>query len=185
MGRDKATLAFGGETLLERTVRMVTACVDDVVVVASRGQTLPPLPDAVRVVRDEVVDSGPLGGLGPGLRAIRAPAAFVTSCDAPFVSRAVIDLLFSRLGENDVAVAQSGGFAHPLCAVYRTRCAATVDRFVAENRLRATDLVDALKPVRVDETELRAADPELLALTNCNTPEAYAAALARLAQGGA
>ena len=185
MGRDKATLPFGGETLLVRAVRNVSNCVDDVVVVARRGQELPALPADVRVVFDETDDRGPLGGLGPGLRAVRAPAAFVTSCDAPFVSRAVIDLLFARLGTGDAAVAESGGFTHPLCAVYRATCAATIDRLVAENRLRAADLVDVFSAVRVGETELRAVDPELLALSNCNTPESYAAALARLAQGGA
>lgn len=181
MGRDKATLAFGDETLLQRVVRIVSAAVDDVVVVARPGQELSALPPNVRVARDEVEDRGPLGGLGPGLRASRADAVFATGCDAPFVSRAVIDLLFDRLGANDAAVTETGGFSHPLCAVYRKRVATVVDRLVAENRLRTADLLDLVPTVRVTEDELRAVDPDLASLVNCNTPQAYEAALRRAA----
>src|SRR5262245_12938417 len=81
MGRDKASLPFGPETLLQRAVRIGSAAVEDVVVVARSGQELPPLPPHVRLAFDDVEDQGPLGGLGPGLRASRAEAAFTTSCD--------------------------------------------------------------------------------------------------------
>ena len=41
MGRDKSALAFGGETLLARVVRLVSQAADDVVLVAREGQALP------------------------------------------------------------------------------------------------------------------------------------------------
>src|SRR5262249_22538706 len=141
MGRDKASLPFGDETLLHRVVRLVARVVDEVVVVARPGQDLPPLARDVRVVRDEAPDRGPPGGLGPGLGASGADAAFVTGCDAPFVARAVIGLLFARLGDADAAAAEAGGRLHPLCAVYRARVAYVADRLVAADRLRATDLL--------------------------------------------
>lgn len=178
MGRDKASLPFGDEVLLQRVVRLVRDIVSDVVVVARPGQALPPLRSGIRVVFDEILDQGPLGGLGPGLRASRADAVFATACDAPFVSRGVVELLFDRLAQNDVAVAQVEGFTHPLCAVYRTRLAAEAERLVAEGRLRPVYLFDAVPTVRVGDADLLAVDPGLRSLRNCNTPEAYAAALA-------
>ena len=178
MGRDKASLPFGPETLLQRAVRIVSAAVPDVVVVARQGQELPVLPAQTRVVFDEVEDQGPLGGLGPGLRASRADAVFATSCDAPFLSARLIALLFERLGAGDVAVAEDDGYTHPLCAVYRTKLADRIDRLVAAKRLRPVYLFDEVPAVRVGEADLRSADPDLRALRNCNTPEAYAAALA-------
>jgi molybdopterin-guanine dinucleotide biosynthesis protein A len=178
MGRDKAWLPFGGEVLLQRVVRLVGAVLSDVVVVARPGQELPALPRDVRVARDDVIDRGPLGGLGPGLRASRADAVFATSCDAPFVVPALIRLLFSRLGDADVAVVEAEGLAHPLCAVYRTRVAGVAERLVRQGRLRHVLLHEEVATVRVAEQDARAADPHLRALVNCNTPEAYAAALA-------
>ncbi|HUR55514.1 MAG TPA: NTP transferase domain-containing protein, partial [Gemmataceae bacterium] len=50
MGRAKAWLPFGGETMLQRVVRVVGEVVSPVVVVAAAGQDVPPLPVGVRIV---------------------------------------------------------------------------------------------------------------------------------------
>src|SRR5262245_13826323 len=86
MGRPKAWLPFGGETMLGRVVRLLGEVVDPIVVVAAEEQDLPPLPRAIRVVRDEEKGRGPLQGLSAGLAALKgvADAAYVSSCDVPF-----------------------------------------------------------------------------------------------------
>jgi molybdopterin-guanine dinucleotide biosynthesis protein A len=58
-----------------------------VVVVAAPGQDVPPLPSEVGIVRDEVEGRGPLQGLAAGLAALegKADAAYLSSCDAPFL----------------------------------------------------------------------------------------------------
>jgi len=179
MGRDKATLPFGDEVLLQRVVRLVGACVDEVVVVARPGQELPALPADVRVTYDDVPDQGPLGGLVPGLREIRAPVVFATACDVPFLRAEVVELLFERLGDGDAAVAEAEGFLHPLCAVYRASVRPVLAELLVAGRLRPVFLYDEVPTVRVGEEALRVVDPTLATLANLNTPEAYAAALAR------
>ena len=178
MGRDKATLPFRGEPLLARVVRRVAVAVDDVVVVARPGQELPPLPPGVRVVRDEVEDRGPLGGLAPGLRASRADAVFASGCDAPFVGRTAIKYLFDRLDGADIAIVEESGRPCPLFAVYRTSLAPRIDRLLAAGRLRPVFLLDEVPSVRIDAEELRVVESDLRSLTNCNSPEAYEDALA-------
>lgn len=181
MGRDKATLPFGAEPLLQRVVRLVGACVDDVVVVARAGQLLPPLPDGVRVVHDEVEDQGPMGGLVPGLKATSAEAVYATGCDVPFLRRAVVDLLFERLAHHAVAVPEAEGRLHPLAAVYRVDVLPVLEDLFAAGRRRPRELFAQVATLRVDEASLRAVDPPLDTLANLNTPQAYEAALARLA----
>ncbi len=180
MGRDKASLPFGDEALLFRVVRRVSACVGEVAVVARPGQDVPDLPDRVAVLRDDVPDQGPLGGLVPGLSASTAEAVFATACDAPFLRAEVVELLFESLGDHDVAVAEAEGYLHPLCAVYRPRVAPILAALLAAGRRRPVFLYDEVPTVRVSEADLRRVDPELDSLQNLNTPEAYDAALARL-----
>src|SRR5205823_11797887 len=95
----------------------------------------------VRIVHDATEDLGPLGGLAPGLRALRAPVAFASSCDVPFLATGVVRRLFEALGDRDVAIAQAEGRLHPLCAVYRTATAATMESLLAEGRRRPVDLL--------------------------------------------
>jgi molybdopterin-guanine dinucleotide biosynthesis protein A len=62
MGRDKASLPFGDETLLTRVIRLVSTVADDVVVVARKDQPVPAVDRAGRptiVVRDPVEAQGP------------------------------------------------------------------------------------------------------------------------------
>jgi molybdopterin-guanine dinucleotide biosynthesis protein A len=180
MGRDKATLPFGDETLLQRVVRLVTPLVEEVAVVGRPDQALPPLGPDVVVARDRRLDQGPLGGLHPGLETTSADAAYVTGCDVPFLVPAVVEHLFDRLAEVDVVVCEAEGHLHPLAAVYRASVAPHVERLLEEGRLRPIFLYDLVRTVRVPEEDLRRLDPELDTLANLNTPAAYEAALARL-----
>jgi len=70
MGRPKAMLPFGPETLLQRVVRLLGQVVDVTVVVAAPGQKLPELPPSVVVAHDRHPDRGPLEGLAVGLQAL-------------------------------------------------------------------------------------------------------------------
>ncbi len=176
MGRDKAWLPFGSQRMLQHVVAVVGDAVDEVIVVARPGQELPTLPDDVRVVRDEVPDQGPLGGLVPGLRAVEGDA-FATSCDVPFLRPALIDLLFEQFADHDVAVAESEGFTHPLCAVYRRSVVEPLSALLAAGRLRPVFLYDEVPTARVGEDALRRVDPDLSSLRNLNDEDAYTAAL--------
>src|SRR5262245_18816411 len=99
MGRAKAWLPFGDELMLPRVVRRLGEVVAPLVVVAAPGQDVPPLPDGVAVVRYAEEGRGPLQGLLAGLRGLegRADAAYLSSCDVPFLRpafvRRLIDLL--------------------------------------------------------------------------------------------
>src|SRR6516165_6298668 len=121
MGRPKAWLPFAGELMLPRVVRLLSEIASPVVVVAVREQDVPPLPPSVTVVRDEETGRGPLQGLAAGLAALggRADAAYVSSCDVPFLQPAFIRRLIDLLGDSAICVPRVGDYHHPLAAVYR------------------------------------------------------------------
>ncbi len=179
MGVAKATLPFGPETMVQRVVRLLSAIVAPVVVVAARGQELPELPAAVLVARDERDDRGPLEALRAGLKALPADvdAAYVTSCDVPLLVPAFAQKMIELLGDDDVAVMEIDGFPHPLSAVYRRRTLPRIEALLAEDRLRPVFLFDAVRTRRVAPEEMADVDPGLQTLRNLNTPDDYRAAL--------
>src|SRR4051794_7885140 len=89
MGRDKATLPFGPERMLDRVVRLLSEAVDPkaILVVAAPNQSLPELPTDVAIARDSHEFRGPLQGLATGLRIIsdRFDAVYATACDVPLL----------------------------------------------------------------------------------------------------
>ncbi len=177
MGRDKASLPFGNETLLARVVGAVRQAADDVVLVAREGQTLP---EGFEAVRDPAEGLGPLAGLMVGLRHVKADRAFVTACDAPFLRPAFIERLLDLGADYDAAVPLIDGHLMMTTAVYARSIAPVVEALVVRRALRTRDLLDHVRARRIQPDELRDVDPDLESFLNCNTPESYAEALRRL-----
>lgn len=187
MGRAKAWLPFAGETMLGRVVRLLSEVVRPIVVVAAPGQEVPPLSADVQLVRDEEKDRGPLEGLAAGLSALegRADAAYLSSCDVPFLRPAFVRRLIELLGDHAICVPRVGDYHHPLAAVYRVHVLATVRRLLSENRFRPFYLFDVVATRVVEAAELADIDPMFHTLRNLNTPQEYEAALREVAANDA
>jgi len=181
MGRSKALLPFGTESMLQRVVRLLGQAVDLLVVAAAEDQPLPPLPTPVQVVRDRRPDRGPLEGLAAGLAALagRAEVAFVTGCDVPLLVPAFVRRVVELVRGYDVAVPHVDGWDEPLAAAYRVDLLPRVESLLEANRLRPAFLFQQVHTRRIDPSELVEVDPELSSLANVNTPEDYRAALAK------
>jgi molybdopterin-guanine dinucleotide biosynthesis protein A len=179
MGRPKLALGFGPERMLQRIVRLVGEACQPLVVVAAPGQELPGLPRDVIVARDRREGRGPLEGLLAGLSALPADVAcaYATSCDVPFLVPAFVRRMFELLGDYSIAVPASGGFQHPLSAVYRPSVIPAIEALLAADRMRPVFLFDAVPTRVVEESELTDVDPALDTLKNLNYPEDYLAAL--------
>lgn len=176
MGRDKAWLPFGDETLLERVVRRVAPVVDDVVVAARVDQRVP---GAFSVVRDPPGAAGPLAGIVAGLRALEADHVFVTACDAPLTSPALVARLFELCEGFEIAVPRVGEHHMVLTAVYARAVLPRAEALLEASRLRPFHLLEASAVRIVEPDELRDVDPDLDGLRDCDTPQAYAFALER------
>lgn len=192
MGRDKASLPFGDETLLARVMRLVAEVVprEQIVLVAAAEQQLPPLPWEAKVIRDREADQGPLPALIDGIAALPAnvSAAFVTACDAPWLQAALIEMLFGAIEPKvDAAVPSDGERLHPLTAVYRLSCLTGLRAYRDGGRSSLQGVLQSLggrlKELPVEQ--LRRVDPELRSLLSCNTPEEYQAVLGLLVKDDA
>lgn len=187
MGRDKASLPFGEETMLQRIVRLVSQTVpaSRIVVVCASGQQLPLLPKELLVVADQYPDQGPLRGLQTGIAAIRdiADIVYATSCDVPLLEPKFVQQMFDWLDEPDdvglfdIVVPQDGRYFHPLAAVYRTCVLRQITELLDAEQRRPVFLFDKVRTRCVPVDQLRRIDPELRTLMNLNSPEDYKTAL--------
>ena len=179
MGRSKALLPFGPETMLQRVVRLLGSVVQPIVAVAASDQVLPALPASVIITRDEREGRGPLEGLRAGLKALppEVEGAYVTSCDVPLLVPGFVRQMLDLTDGFDIAVMEIDGFAHPLSAVYCRTTLPYVEDLLARDRLRPAFLFEGVRTRRVTPAEITS-DPDLRTLRNLNTPEDYQRALA-------
>ena len=182
MGVDKATMDFGGEPMLHRIVRVLAEVLNPIVVVAAENQHLQGLPSDVLLTHDRVSGRGPLEGLAVGLSYcadLGAPAAFVTTCDAPLIHAAFVQQLADWFDAKtmDALVPQDATRRYPLSAIYRTSTRTTIEDCVRAKRFKVVDMLDLISTIYIDTEKLRFADPELLSLRNVNSQDEYIAAM--------
>ncbi|BBZ03661.1 putative molybdenum cofactor guanylyltransferase [Mycolicibacterium chitae] len=165
MGRDKATVLFGGpdgdQTMVELVVAALSARCTPVFVIAAPGQQLPDLP--ATILRDEIRGVGPLLATGRGLRAAAEAGrerAFVCAVDMPLMTPALIDELAAHVGPD--VVLPWDGRDHYLAGIYATSLADRIDGLVAAGERSMRALVDTVHTQRI------VLDPTP-ALTNINS----------------
>lgn len=178
MGRPKALLPWFGRSLVEHAVATLRPAVDEVLVVTSRALAVEALvaPLGARVVVDREPDRGPLAALRDGLEAACADAAFVTSTDAPFLTRDHVDALFVRAlrerarGEAVRAVAPvAEGFVQVLSAVYPGTAWRDAEALLAAGIALPVVLLERLGFEAVEEPGTGGVAP----WSGFNTPAAY------------
>jgi molybdopterin-guanine dinucleotide biosynthesis protein A len=185
MGRPKPWLPIGREVMLQRVVRALREAVHPVVVVAAPGQELPPLPDDVEVVHDEIEGRGPLQGFAAGLGALagRADAAYLSGCDAPLLKPEFVSRMAALLGNDAACAPLIAGRAQFFAGVYRVSVLETVRHLLAADRRSMTGVLVLASGRLVSASELVDIDPDLDSLRNVNTPEVYESVLRSIASG--
>ena len=179
MGKPKYSLPFGGETLLQRSVRNLRGVVCPIVIVGAPDQDLPAIPNVLSIY-DPVARQGPLMGLMVGLKHVEGVSewAIGTGCDLPFISNELVQCLRShRTTEAEIVMPRIDGQYYPLCALYRTAIWRKAKLLLKKGERRLLALVDACRVQIVEQDALVQVDPDLRFLMNINTPQCYQRAL--------
>ncbi len=88
----------------------------------------------------------------------------------PFLAPAFVRRMFELLGDHAIAVPVSGGFHHPLSAVYRRSLLDVIEELSSRGQFGPSHLFDIVSTRRVEEKELIDVDPQLDTLKNLNEP---------------
>lgn len=173
MGRDKAFLELGGQTLIER---VIAASADlgqsETILIANK-------PDEYRhlglpIHTDIVPDKGSLGGIYSALARAANPAALVLACDMPFIRTELLRFMIAQLDqEADIVVPRVDGYPQAMHAIYRKTCVAPIRAQLDENRLKIIRFYDKMRVTYLDEADYAPYDPEGLSFTNLNTPAEF------------
>jgi molybdenum cofactor guanylyltransferase len=151
MGRDKSRLRLGGRTLLAH-IRATAKTVG--------------LPH--RIIRCDLVSHcGPLGGLYTALVTSLADATLFLSCDMPFVSAGLLEMLLLKAKRNETAlfVEANGLVGFPLL-LFRQTALPVVESQLEKRVFSLQQLSQALR-----SQTIRLAARQACELFNVNTPD--------------
>jgi molybdopterin-guanine dinucleotide biosynthesis protein A len=162
MGRDKAAIVVGGETLAVRTARVLSSVASPCVEVGAAVSGLP-------AVREDPPGSGPLVALATGVSALSPGTdALVVACDLPLLSPEALQWLASYPAAGTVVPLREGR-AQPLCARWSGADLAAVAGLVADGARSMQALLE-----RSDAVLVTPPSPLAAAFEDVDTPEQLA-----------
>ena len=178
-GGDKARLAVGGVTILDRVLATMRPQCRDIIINAN-GDPARFADTGLTVVADDVPDfAGPLAGILAGLdwaARHRPELTYVASVpgDCPFLPADLVTRLHeARTAANvPLACARSGEWRHPVVGLWPVALRADLRHAVVDEDLRKIEMWTARHGVALAEWPDKPIDP----FFNVNTPEDAAAA---------
>lgn len=171
MGRDKAALPFGSETMLSHLVNTYRPHFDLTAVSlneAGRFDTA----GAMEVV-DRRPGDGPMAGLEAAFLDTGADVIFLTGTDLPLGDAQLAKYLVSRLGDYDVCLIRSDKGPEPLFAVYSSACLPVIQQALSEGRRSMYHILKQVRTLEIPAQELPQFPVQRI-LTNVNDPQEYA-----------
>lgn len=165
MGRDKAALQWGGGTLLEHMIHLLSPLVSGVRVVGRE-----PLPDAN-------AGRGPVEGIRTALGATTTEENLIVAVDLPFLSADLLGHMLVRLhlGAEPLVAVRVGGRS-PLCLAARRTILPDVEAYLARGRRSIDGLLRSIGHDSVTDRDLTSLGVGADTFRNLNTMEEYQAA---------
>jgi molybdopterin-guanine dinucleotide biosynthesis protein A len=171
MKQDKAVLAYGGETQLDRAMRLLSDKVGATFVSVRGDQVGEPARARYAQVVDGEGVKGPIAGIRAAQAADPQAAWLVLACDLPQLDEQTLDTLIAARDAGRTATAYRSshdGLPEPLCAIYEPCSAAQLEAFLASGRYCPRKFL-------IDSDTLLLDQPNPQALDNVNTPEEFRA----------
>jgi molybdopterin-guanine dinucleotide biosynthesis protein A len=180
MQRDKAALAYDGETQLARAFRLLSAVVPDTFVSVRPDQAADPLRARFPQILDRAVGAGPVAGILAAQATLPDHAWLVVAIDLPRLDGDTLRALLDSRVPSALATAYRSahdGLPEPLCAIWEPASRGPLESFVAGGRNCPRKFLITHGAALLD---LHAAT----ALDNVNTPDEYAAVATRTGSTG-
>lgn len=174
MGRDKAALPFGEETMLSRLVRIYRPYFDLTAVSVNQAGRFDTA-GAMEVV-DRRPGDGPMAGLESAFLDTGADVIFLTGTDLPLGDPALANHLMKLRGNHDVCLIRSQKGPEPLFAVYTSACLPAIQKALSEGRRSMFSMLQEVRTLEIPSESLVDFNVQQI-LTNVNDPEEYARVL--------
>ncbi len=177
MGRNKAFLRLGNDTLIGHVIERLQSITHDLLLITNNPDEYVHLD--IEMYNDIIQNVGTLGGIHSGLTYASHETVICVGCDSPFLSPNLLNYLVSALADYDAVmpltdkVDNTQKTLQTLCAVYSKRCIPIIAEMLKCSELRVHALRENANVLCVNPEIWKLYDPDGMSFFNVNTPEDY------------
>ena len=168
-GITKANVVIDGESIISRIISTICDLFVEIIIVTNKPEEFQEFIQ-YKIVRDQYLKAGPLGGIHAALKTSSEDVIFVFAGDMPFLDKEIISDQINEFSkrQHDVLIPEVNQFIEPLHAIYRKSVLNHLERFLSEGKSRA--IRDFLSEVNVGYFKITKNEKTEIAFANINSP---------------
>lgn len=167
MGTDKKLLKIGNQLLIDRLLLFLKETCSEILI-SNNDDKLDSL--NYPVIRDQVADIGPMGGVYSCLNYSSSNLNFVLACDMPLVTGKLLRKMLSLAHNHQAVIPVYNNRPHPLYGLYNKSIAPLMKQQIDKENYSLQKLLK-----QIDVFYLKTDSLEASELVNMNTPTEYLA----------
>lgn len=164
MGTDKGLVLIKGKHMVEYVIDAVKSCCDEMLIISNQNGY-----DGfgVKVLKDDIENIGPIGGIYTGLNHSKNNINIVLTCDSPFVDATLIsEMLNSYNNDMDVLFLAHQNLIYPLTAIYNKRILKNIKSHIEKGEYKVRTLFKTVNSQKMNLSNINS-----LKVQNINTQE--------------
>jgi molybdopterin-guanine dinucleotide biosynthesis protein A len=168
-GKTKANVVIDGETIISRIISTIRDLFVEIIIVTNKPEEFQEFIQ-YKIVEDQYLKAGPLGGIHAALKASSEDVIFVFAGDMPFLNKEIISDQINEFSkrQHDVLIPEVDQFIEPLHAIYRKSTLNHLERFLSKGKSRAVR--DFLSEINVGYLQMTKNEKTEIAFVNINSP---------------
>ena len=166
-GITKSNIVISGERIISRIINNINDLFDEIIIVTNTPSEFLDL-TTCKIVGDQYLNAGPLGGIHAALKSSKNDAIFVFAGDMPFIKKEIIAEQINQFSimEYDILIPLIGGFIEPLHSIYRITILSDLERFLIGGDRSVRDFI---RLMNFGYLEIVESEENKRAFTNINT----------------
>ncbi|HPE76143.1 MAG TPA: molybdenum cofactor guanylyltransferase [Draconibacterium sp.] len=168
MGTDKALIHINEKTLLDNAIDICSNFFSPILISSNHRNHEK---TGYKVIPDEIINCGPMGGIYSSLKQSVTDWNFVMSVDAAFVETEFIKYIISETGDFDAIIPIHQNGKEPLIALYHKDSLAEMKKMLDLGNFKIQNLLNLINTRYVDSQDFVKRFPKLF--RNLNRPEDF------------
>jgi molybdenum cofactor guanylyltransferase len=165
----KAKIVINGKTIISRVIEIVSNFFDEIIIVTNTPDDFREFKNC-KIIRDQFLNKGPLGGIHSALKESERDALFVFAGDMPLLDSEIIAKQIDVYNTNkcDILIPQIEQFIEPLHGIYTISIIRILENFLERDNDYA--MREFFKKANVRYMKIEGSEKTRRAFTNINSP---------------
>lgn len=137
----KAFLKFSKERFIDLELKAIEMF-DEIIISCNDEKSYKDL--GYKLVKDEIRDIGPLGGMYSSLKECKYDEVLIIASDMPFIDRNFIEKLYKYEVSKDALILRINSNIEPLCSIYKKKCIDKILKMIHKKDYKIKNLINNL-----------------------------------------